>query len=796
MSCKLLHSAIVPNLLQLLAPHFSETANFDCTFCSHDARLHLLDTPLPSTTPNLHPSKRTKLTTPTSKPTVAIKIQDDSYESVKELVADIDRAAGELNTTLGSDVDTIRHEEKSKAMKLHVASLKDMVNELVRREMVRKPQTFGQTEETTEDAGAKDADIQTGLASSGKMMLTLYGKGDSHYGPSRQLFSSLQKPASKKEATEEVVARVLRFKVKEEEYAPLRETALPNGIFASKNVPTIIKSESSKVPTLGTLFPAPSHLPQLTPPRQSKHTSTRDQEVNFFDPKAAVNAARPRNRTDHYTIQHLATGQWISYAAGAVQETKKRKRGQSFNKLTSPSIEETPVKPQAASPEELFKSAYYSFAPIRDDSTALIPEKLKNRVWWDRYGASRFSAYLSSSSIDYDDGINGILTENVVDYVSDDQMKDLEKAVKAYEPEETPPEFQTAQKNSTENGNQVSEKDVDELLAEISEAIETLVAHQRARNLISTSSTPAPAGLGSPSTPSTAELNVYNMLKDQLKLMVTSLPPYAVAKLNGDQLETLAITTRMPVQGEIGRGVMDDPEALSRARTTAATSAAIPPVVRQSYPSRAGYTSTPAAASSRYTATNNYSAPRTSLAASYPSQTYSGRDTATAHFNSYPPQQSSSAVRRPFAGSQPHHSSYTNGVPPRPSTYTSSHQYATATPSRPSQPNYQHRPPNSTPSYSNYNATTTLSGNTNSYSGHNNHISTPANSANYSYSSHPRPPTYSSTTSRPHYPPSTTATTSSANTHSYNANTYSTATSALKAPADEASRAANAKVGL
>ena len=767
----------------MLPPH----ADSDRTISSQYAPLPLLDTPLPSTTLDPHPAKRAKIATPATEATIATKIQESLYGSIDELVADLDIAASvrrQIKTASGLHNDNVPNGEAIKAVEAQLASLKGAVNQFVRREMVRNPQTFGQTKQATDDSVAKDGGIRAGLTSTGRMMLTLYGKGDSHYGPSRQLFSSLQKPVGNKATVDEAIDPILRSMSNDPVYSPLRETALPNGIFASKNVPTSINSKKPNVPTIGTLFPAPAHLPQLTPPRQSKHTTTRGQTVTFFDPRTATSTARPRGRTDHYTVQPLSTGQWIGYSANTLA-TKKRKRGQSFNELTSPVATETPAKRQESETEELFKSAYSSFAPDRDDSTALIPTKLKNRIWWDRYGARRFHSYLDSQRVDYSTGIDGVLAEDAIEEVHDEEDEELKKLVEEYIPAEQPPEFRTLNETDPENNGRVSEKDVDELLAEISIAIETLVSHQRARNLIPTSSTPAPPGLGSPSTPSTAELDVYNLLKNQLKVMISSLPPYAVAKLNGDQLEGLAITTRMPIEGDLGRGIMDDPEALSRARTTAVASATVPPA-RQTYPSRSVYTSTPTASSSRYTGTNSYSTPRTSLAASYPSQTYSGRDTATAQFNSYPPQHSSAAVRRPFTGGQSHHSSYTNGAPPRPNSYNSTHQYSSSTPQRASQPNYQHRPPNSTPSYSNYNATTTLSATSASYSNHNNHLGTSGNSASYNnYASTPRINSYHShshaPTSRPNYSTSTTATTS-ANNQAYSSNTYDGSAGTPQAP--------------
>merc|ERR1712169_10386 len=50
------------------------------------------------------------------------------------------------------------------------------------------------------------------------------------------------------------------------------------------------------------------------------------------------------------------------------------------------------------------------------------------------------------------------------------------------------------------------------------------------------------------------------MLRDQLKILISSLPPFAVAKLDGDQLEELNISTKLLVEPPDyqGTGQVDD----------------------------------------------------------------------------------------------------------------------------------------------------------------------------------------------------------------------------------------------
>jgi hypothetical protein len=114
----------------------------------------------------------------------------------------------------------------------------------------------------------------------------------------------------------------------------------------------------------------------------------------------------------------------------------------------------------------------------------------------------------------------------------------------------------------------IEDKDVDEILQEISELLETLNSYQRIRNL---SLNPLPRSgstslVADPAKPSEAEVATYNTLKAQLALMITMLPPYAVAKLNSDQLAELSISTKIQVLTDNYKGVMEEDEAAARAK--------------------------------------------------------------------------------------------------------------------------------------------------------------------------------------------------------------------------------------
>jgi hypothetical protein len=126
------------------------------------------------------------------------------------------------------------------------------------------------------------------------------------------------------------------------------------------------------------------------------------------------------------------------------------------------------------------------------------------------------------------------------------------------------------------------EKEADEILEEVTDLIETLSSYQRIRNLNlpnsqnRSSSDPVTGDmLATPGpTPSEGEQATYQVLKAQLALIIKTLPPYAVAKLNGDQLEDLLISTKVQVQTDGYKGVMEEDEAGVQARLRAQQQAA------------------------------------------------------------------------------------------------------------------------------------------------------------------------------------------------------------------------------
>ncbi len=63
-------------------------------------------------------------------------------------------------------------------------------------------------------------------------------------------------------------------------------------------------------------------------------------------------------------------------------------------------------------------------------------------------------------------------------------------------------------------------------------------------------------------------------IASQLALIIKTLPPYAIAKLNGDQLEELLISTKVQISTDQYRGVMEEDDAAAQARLRAQQQAA------------------------------------------------------------------------------------------------------------------------------------------------------------------------------------------------------------------------------
>lgn len=538
-------------------------------------------------------SKRAKLTPPVGPATIISLLQDGSYDSLQALEKDVESAATEILASSGGSDSSLPPSPEETMLQAKVLAFRNITKSLVEREEARRarPQT-NDTEAESETLVSKEEGTPVPIkeeepqAPQSRTVLTLYGSA-----PPKQLFSSLQQPhkvapadgASTLDTTVKVVL-------------PLRESHLPNMISTTEvyPLPDTADSKKKKVATIGDIFRAPAHLPQISPPKSARPSTSKGNNTITF---AAQEAPKPRRKgSQSYAHQNLSSGFWLGYGGvdlpkdqtSPTAKQKSRQRALSMGEAQQPPSEATLVAVQQAKEDALFRTAYSSFAPTRDDATAIVPEETKNMVWWQKVGEKRFNDMFPIDPALLDaDGV----TETEVNGIANED-EDFKAAVDSFVPVEGDP-FPEPEEKSEE------EKDTDEVLKEISELLETLASYQRIRNSSLTTNPRTPVVqnsslailAGSPSTPSTEEIDVYQMLKSQLTLLISQLPPYAVAKLNGDQMDELNISRTILFDTKEYKGVLEEdqlsrlakvpavvaPTPATLARTSSGTHAHYPP---------------------------------------------------------------------------------------------------------------------------------------------------------------------------------------------------------------------------
>lgn len=530
-------------------------------------------------------------------------------------------------------------------------------------------------------------------------ILTLYGGGPQP----KQLFSSLQHPSTTQS----------RSLITPE---PIREGALPNGISVSKVIPVHSiepTNEKEKVPTLGELFPPPPSVQQLNPPRQSRLIGTRSTTVNWIKSTETVPSSTTHRRT--YPMQPLATSQWLSYHTvpapipQASSDERRRQRDRvlsSGGAQTSRMTGATQAAWHATKEDALFCSVYSSFAPDKDSTGAIVPEHAKENIWWNKKGERKYRELVENKSREFTDDNVWRFDQEVPQRL--DHEIEISADVDGWTPMELPRELL---ESTRDRKAPQSTSELDLLIGEISELLETLHSYQRIRHMSLTNSALTTANpelngwSGSPATPSTGEFDLYSMLQSQLALIISTLPPYAVAKLNGDRLGSIKASTKIPVEGTNYVGAIEEEELLTKPRTIS-TSASVnytprPTNVNPPGPSRVnGYTHTPNAPPSHTIPRSAPGAiPRAGSTSTpqLPNQQYSSRPASSNHYftgtahSSYPPQRPTpmsterySHPKPPQYGQRPAptpHTPLPNGFRAAPGLKGPSHSQPYATPS-------------------------------------------------------------------------------------------------------------------
>ncbi len=749
---------------------------------SHDvSAASILDHPIPTIPTGSPVAKKAKLATSGNKASIASLVGSNGYHSIGDLFRDLEAVTASVVEALEKKTSDAEDSDMAKSMTerhpdvVRAIALKHEFNTIIVRELLQRPylkdrpESKNQTSTTEEEVLGKPAlrsDHNIDHEESNyATVLTLFGGSNQP----KQLFSSLKAGGDASSfASERLKGRV-------------SEAGLPNGINFTKVIPVHSRGKrdnTKDVPVLKELFAPPSSIPSLNPPRQSRHTATRSSSVNWYNPSEATTPNRT-SRRDSFSTQPLSTGQWLNYnvapstkdLSSPDSKRKQRDRALSFGEPQNEPSEHTRALHRQAKEEAMFRSAYSNFAPDRDNAGALVSERSKNRLWWKRVGEQRYHSSTTSYSQEPDE--DELDSVSYPDLETGDSVQEvpLEEAVESWVPEANPLEVADSERRTK---NDIASKDVDEILDGISELLETLNSYQDVRNSSLTTNARTPASqnpqlaamTGTPISPSADEVDVYNMLKSQLSIMVSSLPPYALAKLDGEKLGVLSINTKIQVETPNFPGSLEEDEISTKGRLPAVSVAA-------SYPTRtpsaaAGLaprnsyltTSTPAAISHRPSHVPQTAPTRSTAAASYlTNQQYTTRPpSANQYFAnnarpSYPTQRpgsSSTPDRYPYSatqqyGPQPVRQPYVNGYNQYPSQngtaygqgYAHSQQSSGAT--RMPQASY---PQSARPSQSyNYAPTPTPSGGSASPSkaalqyaaqGH----------ANQGTPSHPRPPAY------------------------------------------------------
>ncbi|KAM0452104.1 hypothetical protein ACHAPV_009621 [Trichoderma viride] len=488
-----------------------------------------LSAPEPESEDEPH-AKRQKSAEPPTKLSIADKVAADAYTSLDAIAADL---ASAVKASL-SEMDIGSSDSGARAVSLKRAAqineFRDRAMDLLCREKAYP--------NTRQEPAHGEVEVHTASEKS-EMVLSLVG-----YAPQeRRLFSSL--PLSKD--------------------VDLSDLSLPPGVSITRVVPS---NPQDHTQTLGELFAPPRPLPPLQPPKQPK-TQAKGNRLDFYHPHLTDSS---RYRGNSYFNTKLSTGYYLDYSQATPSwqtKTKQHERAQSLAGR-KPSLSELEMSEM----ETLFRGAFSTFAPCKDDTAAVVPSSVASRLWWQRSGKQSFQRMIE---VEY---YGDLQDAEPVDPTRPIELDEgaVQEAIDDWDETVVDPSLDDVMGSKHDE----QDKEVDEILEEVSDLIETLSSYQRIRNLTlpnsqnRQSSDPVNGDMlaNAGPQPSEEEQATYLMLKAQLALIIKTLPPYAVAKLNGDQLDDLLISTKIMVRTDQYSGTMDEDEASAQARLKAQQQAA------------------------------------------------------------------------------------------------------------------------------------------------------------------------------------------------------------------------------
>jgi len=558
--------------------------------------------------------KATKLSEPTST-SISSRLSSGAYADLTALCEDADHVrrsiAAEVRskTTGGGEgrlsLDDLKQIQRVQAFAQVVA---DVVAQESKYEAFHGNRKVKEEEGFTTNGHRNDRTSKGG--GQGGTVLTLFGNAPTP----KQLFTSTQQASSGRSNG------MLKTEL------PVEEMSLPNGLIATKIMP-VLPDDRKKGPTFEEAFAPPSNLPTLKPPPAQKRSTTRDTIITWEFKDLASRA----HRKGGYTTQSQTVADWLGYGGvdgrdGPSSPTEKRKQrdralsgGESSGAAP---FKDSLAEAEAKEAEALFRRAYSSFAPSCDNSSALVSEETKTMVWWNKVGEQRYEEMFAIDPALLDEHSSEAFGNGLAVEGAKNEDEGFGRAVE---------EFEDLEKDMP--AKPVRDKtDVEQVLQEISDLLKTLASHQRIRtasvpNLATVSRTPispAPAlssRIGRPDSPTEDEVSTYMSLRRELAYIILQLPPYAVAKLKGDQLADLGVNKLISFESKDMKGTMEEDHVARLAKYTAmATAAGIASLTRPGSTNTQHYSATaqrtPAigqAANTRYGQSAQYGASRTPM---------------------------------------------------------------------------------------------------------------------------------------------------------------------------------------
>lgn len=499
------------------------------------------------------------------------RFSSNAYSTIDEVLGDIDAAVNEIvdKLDLSNSVGQNQCSTTSRApseLSIKIMAFSKRAHDLVKKgkaswERTHKTNTNSTSHDYIRFNSQDDFSQPSSNTYNNKLVLTLFGNAPTP----KQLFSGFQQPTTVNGVEESVAI-------------PIREMALPNGVSTTRIVTTYPSSatESWKRPqTMGEIFPTLPNVTPLLPPRTSFKATTKSSNVGWYYPANFKNSSK----SPSYFNQGISSGQWIDYSKTkssiGAYIMMNRDRAKTFEIEKGISKDSEIADLDAESLETLFRSAYSSFAPTKDNAAAIAPTGCLDQIWWHEIGKKKFSHLVQSSDTDID---MDIPEPNQKDLNED--LLAFEKDIEELEKNNIDPDLSLLQCGTDRA---IQEKEINEVLEEISQLLEILASYQQIRNLSSNTtgrstsiySTVDQNSLGIPQQPCESEISIYEILKSQLSLMISSLPPYAVAKLNSDRLADLSISTKIEVRLNDFKGVAEEDESYVRHKVTSSVPTAM-----------------------------------------------------------------------------------------------------------------------------------------------------------------------------------------------------------------------------